>query len=138
MKKSYSIKDILDFNPCEKYTKEYLRELFESVGCKKTMPIKNIFDVDIPVDDLMWLIFREDFIQEKELHYFAIWCFENIAQKIWEKYYPDDTHPQDAIRIKKLWLEGKATDDELAAARAAAQEKIKMHLKEIVLKQNKG
>ena len=166
MKKTISIKYVLGLNPCDKYTPEYIKELFASVGCKKTMPVKKVFDVDIPVDDLLWLILREDFIQEKELHYFSIWCFENIAQKIWEKYYPDDTRPQEAIMIKKLWLEGKATDDELAAAwdaawdaacasdwaaardaawdaawdaaSAAAMKKIKEHLKEMILKQNKG
>lgn len=121
MKNKWSVQDILNFNPCDEYTEEKIYELFKSVGCKKYITIDKLFKVNIPHDDFFWLILRTDFIPEKELHMIAIWCFERIAQPIWEKYYPDDKRPQEAIKIKKLWLKGKATDQQLAAAVAAAR-----------------
>jgi len=121
MKTKISVQDILAFNPCDEYTEERIAELFKSVGCKKYITVDKLFKVNIPHQDFFWLILRNDFIPEKELHLIAIWCFERIAQPIWEKYYPEDNRPQEAIRVKKLWLEGQATFSELDAARAAAR-----------------
>ena len=122
MKNKWSVQDILDFKPCDRYTENHIIDLFKSVGCKKYITLDKIVQLDISVDDLFWLILRPEFIPEKELHLFAIWCFEKIAQPIWEKYYPNDNRPQEAIRIKKLWLEGKATIEELEATGEAARE----------------
>ena len=93
MKNKFSVQDILDFNPCSNYTEERITELFKSVGCEKYITIDKLFKVNIPHQDFFWLILRNDFISEKELHMIAIWCFERIAQPIWEKYYPDDKRP---------------------------------------------
>jgi hypothetical protein len=120
--KKYTVQDILNFRPCDEYTQERIEKLFKLVGCKKYVTLPKIFKADIPVQDLFWLVLRPEFIPEKQLHEIGIWCFERIAQPIWEKYYPNDNRPQEAIRIKKLWLKNKATDEELAAARAAAGE----------------
>ena len=38
----------------------------------------------------------------------------------YESAYPDDDRPRRAIEVKRLWLEGKATDEELAAAWSGA------------------
>jgi hypothetical protein len=120
IKKKFTAQDILDFNPCPCYTKEKIAELFKSVGCKKYVTVDKLFKANIPHDDFFWLILRPEFIPERQLHEIAIWCFERIAQPIWEKHYPDDKRPQEAIRVKKLWLNGKASLEELTAARAAA------------------
>jgi hypothetical protein len=50
------------------------------------------------------------------LHEFAIWCAEEALEKVKD---PDPKSLR-AIEIKKLWLDGKATDEELKAARIAA------------------
>ena len=50
------------------------------------------------------------------LHEFALWCAEE-ALKLVDK---PDPRSLEALRIKRLWLDGKATDEELAAARDAA------------------
>jgi len=49
----------------------------------------------------------------RPLHEFAIWCAETILSQI------RDPDPQNlkAIETKKLWLDGKATDEELKEAR---------------------
>jgi len=50
------------------------------------------------------------------LHEFAIWCAETILSQVRDP----DPRSLRAIEIKKLWLDGKATDEELKAARDAA------------------
>lgn len=121
MKNKWSVQDILDLNPCDEYTEEKITELFKSVNCKKYITVEKLFKVNIPRNDFFWLILRPEFIPEKQLHQIAIWCAERIAIPIWEKYYPDDKRPQEAVRIKKLWLKGKATSEELDAAGVAAR-----------------
>ena len=121
MKKKFTVQDILGLNPCSSYTEERITELFKSVGCKKYVTVDKLFKANIPHQDFFWLILRPEFISERQLHEIAIWCFERIARPIWEKYYPNDNRPQEAIRIKKLWLDKKATNKELAAASAAAR-----------------
>jgi hypothetical protein len=53
----------------------------------------------------------------KILHLFACWCAEDALKdaKI------ADERSWNAIKVKKLWVDGKATDDELDAARVAAR-----------------
>ena len=52
----------------------------------------------------------------RTLHEFAIWCAEQALALI------DNPDPRslEALHIKRLWLDGKATDDKLTAARDAA------------------
>ena len=53
---------------------------------------------------------------ERTLHEFAIWCAEQALSLI-EK---PDPRSLNALEVKRRWLAGKATDEELRAARAAA------------------
>ena len=55
---------------------------------------------------------------ERTLHEFAIWC---AAQALLLVDEPDPRSLK-ALEVKRLWLDGKATDEELAAARAAARD----------------
>jgi hypothetical protein len=111
-----TVRDILNFHPCEEYTKERIQELFKSVGCKRTVTFQKICEADIPAKDFLWLIIRPEFIPEKQLHEIALWCWDEIARPIWIKYYPNDNRPQEAVTIKKLWLTKKATNEELKVA----------------------
>ncbi|MCP4640231.1 MAG: hypothetical protein GY851_07360 [bacterium] len=49
------------------------------------------------------------------LHEFACWCAEEALKLV----VPDPRSVR-AIEVKRLWIAGRATDGELAAARAAA------------------
>jgi hypothetical protein len=55
------------------------------------------------------------------LHEIALWCWDEIARPIWIKYYPNDNRPQEAVTIKKLWLNKKATNEELTVASCIAR-----------------
>ena len=50
------------------------------------------------------------------LHEFAIWCAEQALALIDEP----DARSVEALKVKRQWLDGKATDDELTVARDAA------------------
>ena len=50
---------------------------------------------------------------------FACDCAER-ALPIYERDYPKDKRPREAIRVARMFAQGKATNDELAAAWAAA------------------
>ena len=50
---------------------------------------------------------------------FACDCAERVLP-IYEKDYPKDKRPRQAIEVARRYAEGKASDSELAAARAAA------------------
>jgi len=51
----------------------------------------------------------------RELHEFALWCAESV------RYLMVDSRSTTALTVKRSWLDGQATDDELAAAGAAAR-----------------
>lgn len=71
--------------------------------------------------DKLWVITRDGVLPEKLLHYIAVYCAEK-ALPIFEKKYPNDNRPRDAIAVKKKWLLNEATDAELCAASAAARD----------------
>jgi len=52
----------------------------------------------------------------RTLHEFAIWCAEQAMALIDEP----DPRSLEALRVKRLWLDGKATDEELDVASDAA------------------
>jgi len=54
----------------------------------------------------------------RSLHEFAIWCAEEALGKARNP----DPRSLKAVEIKKLWLEGKATDEGLKVARDAARD----------------
>ena len=58
---------------------------------------------------------------ERILHEFACWCAEGALKAERKAGREPDPRSWEAIKVKRRWLEGKATDKELAAARAAAR-----------------
>ena len=74
--------------------------------------------------DIWWYIseaygeFSEQ--QKKDLHLLGCdWALTSIDN--FEKEFPGDDRPRKAIEAKKLWLDGKVTDEELSAAGSAAR-----------------
>lgn len=56
----------------------------------------------------------------KTLHEFACWCAEQALLREREAGREPDKRSWTAIGVKRRWLKGEATDEELHAARAAA------------------
>ena len=120
-KQKITVDTIMSWGPCEEYTKTKIKKLLKGVcGDMGNITYRDILKLSIPVNDKLWVLLRPEFIPERQLHEIGIWCWEEIARPVWEKHHPDDRRPHDAVATKRLWLDGKATDAELAAARASA------------------
>ena len=74
-------------------------------------------------DWMIWLAEKRGIwnkLDPTKLRLFACDCAEQ-ALPIYEKDYPDDKRPRKAVETARLFAEGKATQEELAAARYAAK-----------------
>ena len=109
--------EFLDFNPCwlkHKGGKERIKAYFDRFGGKMSaLDILNLDDVS--AEDKLWSVLREEFIPATILHEFACVCAEYALTLI------DNPDPRGvkAIEVKRAWIRGEATDEELDAAKAA-------------------
>jgi hypothetical protein len=116
MKSKWSVDDIMNLSPCTygaNGSREQVTNLFKSLNCTDYVTLDKLLTVDIPADDFLWLLLRTEFVPEEKLHEFAVWCFEEFAQPVWEKHFPNNKLPQETIKTKKTWLEKKVTTEEL-------------------------
>jgi hypothetical protein len=119
--KGITVDTIMSWGPCGNYTRERIEDMRKDIcGRRKLITAQDILDAPISDRNKSWVLLHVEFIPERQLHNIAIWCWDKIARPVWEKYYPNDRRPHEAIRIKKLWLEGKANDNDLIAAYAVA------------------
>lgn len=114
LNKVVTLEQVLSLNPC--YSKEKILEVSEG---KTELTIGEIIDLRfVPAKDKLWLLLREEIIPARTLHEFAVWCAETTLTKA----NVTDERIWNALNVKRLWLNGKATDEELAAARSAARD----------------
>jgi len=102
-----TVEEIMKLKPC--YTEKKVESL---IGSGKT-PLE-ILDLEISKNDKVWLLLRPEYISEKSIHLLA--C--DFAQEV--AYLNPDIRVQAAIDAKRLWIDGKITDEELKKARDAA------------------
>jgi hypothetical protein len=70
----------------------------------------------VPAKDIIWLLLRKEFLSEKDLRLFAVWCARE-ALKLVEN--PDE-RSVNACNVAERYANGEATKEELFAARKAA------------------
>ena len=105
--KTFTIADIRSWKPCYDPNK-HLPENW-------TGTILDILNHEtVSPKDKFWVVCREDLIDAKTLQLFAVWCARQV-----EHLMTDDRSKQ-ALDVAERFVHGKATSDELAAARAAA------------------
>lgn len=110
--------DFLGFNPCwlhnergRRRLRYYARKLGGSADALEILASRMI-----PAEDRLWAVLREEFIPAPILHACACRCAEDVLSRI------DNPDPRsiNAIVVKRRWIAGEATDEELAAAEDAA------------------
>lgn len=110
--------DFLSFDPCwmddeqcRRRLRYYARKLGGSADALEILALRRM-----PADDRLWAVLREEFIPAPILHEFSCRCAEDALSRI------DIPDPRsiNAIAVKRRWIAGEATDDELAEAQAAA------------------
>ena len=115
--KTITYEQFLEFDPCYLYDPEK-KALMESIAQRREhWSAMDILELEnIPAADRLWAVLREELIDAPILHEFACRCAERALSRIENP----DPRSLRAIEVKRAWLRGKATDKELAAARAAA------------------
>ena len=110
--------EFLEFDPCWlKYVDgaERIKAYFDRFGGRMSaLDILNLDDVS--AEDKLWSVLREEFIPASMLHEFACVCAEYALSLI------DNPDPRSikAIEVKRAWIRGEATNEELETARYAA------------------
>lgn len=108
----------LSFEPCWQNSEKgrrrlryYARKLGGSADALEILASRRI-----PAEDRLWAVLREEFIPAPMLHACACRCAEDALSRI------DNPDPRsiNAIVVKRRWIAGEATDEELAAAEADA------------------
>ena len=107
--KTATVVDVMSWGPCKEYTPGRIIKLFAG---RESVSALDILDMDIPAKDKLWAVLREDMIDAKALHTFA--C--DVAENALKRSNVTDKRSWNAIAVKRRWINGNATDDELAAA----------------------
>jgi hypothetical protein len=117
--KKVTIEDVMSWYPCSRYPRERIKKL---MGRKKYVTLNDIWKAKLDnEEDYLWLVLREEFITEHNLHKIAIYAAK-LVLPIFEEKYPDDKRPRQAIEAKKKWLKGKISNEELKKARYDARD----------------
>lgn len=116
--KTVTYEEFLKFEPCwlgEEGGAERIKSYFDRFGgSMSALDILNLNDVSKA--DKLWSVLREELIPAPILHEFACVCAEYALSFI----ETPDPRSIKAIKVKRAWIRGEATDRELDAARAAA------------------
>lgn len=72
----------------------------------------------VPAKDIVWVLCRNEFLTDKDLRLFAVWC----AREALKLDANPDERSINACNIAERYANGEATSEELAAAGAAAWE----------------
>jgi hypothetical protein len=111
-----TVREMMRLEPCEEYTLSRVRELW---GGRERCTATDILRMDIPAKDRLWAVLREEFLSEKLLQVAACDFAEHVLP-LYERQYPDNNAPRDCIEVRRRYIEGEATDEELREAEAAA------------------
>lgn len=115
--KSITYEEFLKFKPCWLKTEGGAARL-KKIGARKerwtALDILTLDDVD--AEDKLWAVLRVELIYARILHEFACWCAEEALIHVEN---PDE-RSWNAIKVKRAWLRGEASDAERSAAEAAA------------------
>ena len=114
-----TLDDFLKFEPCwlddekgRRRLRYYARKLGGSADALEILALRMI-----PAEDRLCAVLREEFIPAPILHECACRCAEDALSRM------DNPDPRsiNAIVVKRRWIAGEATDEELAAAEADAE-----------------
>ena len=91
----------------------YSREkVLQLSGGKTELTIDEIIILNISSEDKLRLLLREELLPARLLHEFMLWCAETALTRT----KSTNKRCRFALKVKRAWLAGKATDEELEAA----------------------
>jgi hypothetical protein len=110
-----TVDQIISWCPCKEWPRERIAEV---VGDGLT-PLQ-ICDLDISVEDRLWVLLRPEVIPEKALHLLACDFAGRALNRERAAGREPDQRAWEALRVKRAWVVGEATDAERTAAWSAA------------------
>ena len=112
-----TVNDILAMNPCEEYRRDNGAQIRALWAGRSSLTATEIAALDIRATDRAWALVRLIPIRTRVA--WACDCGERVLP-IWERRYPNDRRPHEAIRVARAWIRGEATILEVRATTAAA------------------
>ena len=115
MKNKITYKDIMSFDPC------YDPDELGKINKRKSLTIPEFItqyrDRVKSKDDIIWVVFRNEYMTDKDLRLFAVWCAREALKLV-------DPDPRSVVvcDVAEMFANGEATKEELAAARDAARD----------------
>ncbi len=104
--KTMTVKEFKRLRPC--YPDSWIKTI---VGNKEVWNALEVLKLDnVPAEDRLWAVIRQQFLDDKTLRLFAVWCARQI------EYLMNDVRSLDAIDVAERYANGKATDKELNTA----------------------
>ena len=109
-------KEIMELNPCYDpikkgyFKKNWSGSVIDFLECKN-------FIKEIPIFDKFWVVLRPEFIDEKTLRLFAVWCAREALKFVKN---PNEKSIK-ACDVAEKYANGQATSEELNIARSAAR-----------------
>jgi hypothetical protein len=74
----------------------------------------------VPTKDIIWLLFRMEFLSEKDFRLFTVWCAREALKSVENQ----DERSINACNVAERYANGEATKEELFSAREAAHDAI--------------
>lgn len=112
-----TLNNIRKHNPCESSWRKLLASLGKTQADDEPLAMRYILDT-LGIDDAIWAL-RSLEGSDREIRLFACDCAER-SLPIFAERHPDDKRPRNAIEVARRYANGEATEQELAAAGAAA------------------
>jgi MoxR-like ATPase len=115
MVRTVTVDEVMDWGPCDSYPRERVEELWAGLN----LTALEILDLKVPGEDRLWAVLRNEFFTDAELRELACDYAESVIG-YYEREFPGDDRPRNAIRVARRFARGDATRDELSAALSAA------------------
>lgn len=115
---SITADDLIAMRPCDDWPESRIREI---AGDKHWTALEILSLEQVPAADRLWVVLRPKLIPEPLLHELGCRFAEDVLP-VWERQYPEDKQPHEAIAAKRAWLRGEIPGDKLDAARDAARD----------------
>ena len=112
--KTISNKIIRKFNPCYDPSEVVKKENEELPVVEWVQKYRNLVHQK---QDIIWLLCHEDFMSDKDMRLFAVWCAREALKLI----PAPDKRSINACDVAEKFANGEATEEELNSACAAAE-----------------
>lgn len=111
--KRITVDDVMFWDPCNEYPRERIEALFAG---RESLGWREILALNLPVKDMLWVFLRPEFLSERRLHLLACDFAKRVLSLV-----PEGQRgiAENALRVKRLWVDGQTTNEERWVARGA-------------------